>query len=372
LIFCTIIGVAQAFEWTCSSRGEVTLIFTKKYIWLAGLILVVIMSACGGDDDTGPGLSAPPTRTPLPPTLTPDVTPGGPTLDNIQIISLRSQLDNFLTEAEASSPLDRPELFQQHVINAAPDCMTPTFFPDTLPLEVLGANINLIEADLARWRVATDTFPEQALIDQTREMLWQIVDLLPTDRPLRICLMPVPADAPPEDLLGGGIDAQVLASDLIVVTCAGGEYCLDGIGRTIAFSYHYAYQIAQTGLTYPFTPVLHFALYNARAADFTRHFYPDLVYPWTNALTPEQERALWGEMRDYLGTTYQDYPDYRRIPKLLYGNADPNQRYPQWGGMFIGEQIIRAYHAVHPSTTYEKLAQMTPEAILTASRYAPG
>jgi hypothetical protein len=109
-----------------------------------------------------------------------------PSLDNFTVISLWDEIDAFLTAAETASPLDRPDLFTQHVINAEPECMDPSYFPDTLPLEIVAANLDLISIDLAVWRYSVDAFSEQDLIDETWEALAQAAALLPTTTPLRV------------------------------------------------------------------------------------------------------------------------------------------------------------------------------------------
>jgi uncharacterized protein YjaZ len=76
-------------------------------------------------------------------------------------------------------------------------------------------------------------------------------------------------------------------------------------------------------------------------------------------------------MQNFTATTYQDYPDYRRIPRFLYGSSDTT-RYPTWGGIYIGDQIVRAYRTSHPDVTFPELADMPPEDILAGSGYAPG
>jgi len=75
-------------------------------------------------------------------------------------------------------------------------------------------------------------------------------------------------------------------------------------------------------------------------------------------------------MSPYFVTTYQDYPDYRKIDKFLYGSTNPDL-YPAWGGLFLGEQIVSAFRESHPDVTFAALAALPPLTLLEQSGYAP-
>jgi hypothetical protein len=234
---------------------------------------------------------------------------------------------------------------------------------------MFGPALDLVSLDLAAWRTAETLFPETELRTAIEDMLSRASDVLLVEDELRICMVAIPGRTAPEDAPNGGVDAQVLGGDLALAWCSAGDYCLPYFGQQIAYAYHYAYQINHTGLTIADMPLLNMAIFNARAADFTRYLYPDAAFPWENALTAEQEAKLWADMSPYFGTTYQDYPDYRKIDRFLYGFTNP-ELYPAWGGLFLGEQIVSAYRSSHPDVTFAELAALSPQTLLEESGYS--
>lgn len=341
----------------------------KDVIWRVGLAAVVIgvlASACGGGEETAPGLSAPPTRTPLPTVEATQMAVPGADLD-VAIISLRGEIDAFLTAAESTSPIDRPVLFEEHVINAVPECVDATYYPNVQPLELF--DFNLVSLDLTRWAQAVESLPDDAMSETIRAALVEADALLPVTRRLTVCILPLPAFDPPEEQVSGDVEAEVLAGDLLVVACSGGDDCLSRLPDQVLYAYGYAYQVAQSGLTIIDMPLLNFMIYSARAEDFVHRVYPATTFPWADALTPAQEATLWADMQDFLATTYSDYPDSRKIERFLYGRN--NDQYPNWGGLYVGSQIVRAYRAAHPDVAPVELMALPPETLLDESGYAP-
>ncbi len=340
---------------------------------ISGLvILLLLLAACGSDERDTPNLAAPPTRTAIPPTATTEIIsdPGAEPGTNVLVISMLPEVNAFLTAAEAASPLDRPTLFDQHIAQARPDCVTPSYYPGVQPLEMFGPALDLVSLDLAAWRSAEAIFPEAELRTAINDMLQRAEEVFPVEPDIRICILPIPGRTAPQEAPNGGVDAQVLGGDLVLAWCSAGDYCLPYFGQQIAYTYHYAYQISQAGLTIDDMTLLNMAIFNARASDFTRHLYPEASFPWENALTPEQESKLWADMSPYFAITYQDYPDYRKIDRFLYGYTNP-ELYPAWGGLFLGEQILSAYRESHPEVTLAELAALSPQTVLEESGYAP-
>jgi len=222
------------------------------------------------------------------------------------------EVDAFLTAAEAASPLDRPTLFEQFFIQARPDCVTSSYYPGVQPLEMFGPALDLVSLDLAAWRTAEAIFPETELRTSIEDMLQRADDVFPVDTSMRICIVPIPGRTAPADASNGGVDAQVLGGNLVLAWCSAGDYCLPYFGQQIAYAYHYAYQINQTGLTIADMSLLNLAIFNARAADFTRHLYPDASFPWENALTQEQEAKTLGR---YVSLFRYDLPGLSRLPE---------------------------------------------------------
>jgi hypothetical protein len=344
-----------------------------RRIGVAVLVLLaggtMLLGGCGGEEETGAQLVALPTRTPLPVTETPT---GSAAPQNVEIVSLQGQIDAFLTASETAGALDRIDLFNEYVLNQIPGCFQSTLWPDMEPLEIIASQgLNLPTAPMEDWRASADNFPEEQLIQAVGDALGRAELLLPSDRRLRICLVPVPPPATQEDVPNAGLSSLVLGADLAVISCAAGPTCLDKIGQEVAHGYASAYQIGQSGLTGVEIPLLAFAITSGRADDFARQLFPGAVFPWTDALTPEQEVDVWSRMQEYLATTYSDYPGYRNMDRFLYGGAN-STRYPRFGGLYIGGRIAAAYRARHPDAAPADLMALTPETLLAESGYAPG
>jgi hypothetical protein len=336
------------------------------------IFAALALAACGTPGEVAPRLVALPTRTPAPITPTPaEVAAAAPS--NIEVISLHGAIDAFLTASEAASPLERIDLFIQHVLTPHPACFEGSLWLGAQPLETLdNLGLNLPSVDMENWRASVDAFPETQALAAAEDALREAYALLPRDTVLRVCVAPVPGPRRPfEEAPDGGLNIQVMGSDLVLALCSAGESCLEPLRSRIAGGYGYAYQIEQVGLTGAEIPLLGWAVYQGRADDLALRLFPDASFPWTDALTPEQEATVWEAMQEYLQTTYSDYPGYRNVDRFLYGYGG-QERFPPWGGIYIGEQIVAAYRASHPDVTPAELMALDLETLLAGSGYAPG
>ncbi|MBN1202861.1 MAG: hypothetical protein JXJ20_13515 [Anaerolineae bacterium] len=357
-----------------------------KLCWPVWLVVILALSACGGEDEETPNLSAPPTRTPVPTAEATDEPPSANTAPaHIEVRSLYGEIDAFLTASETASALDRVDLATEYIVTPAEECLTASFWPGWEPLQVINAHVELATANMVAWRESTDIFPEADLVQATNRILADLQAVLPIDDTLRVCLVPAPhpGDRPPDEAADleqpagetenpaiTGLGALVLGSDLIVASCWAGDNCLNGVDVEIAFAYGQAYQIRQSGQTGVTLPLLDYAVYSGRNEVLARHFAPEATFPWTNALTPEQEATLWSRMQEYLDINYQQRTNIRKYERYLFGAG--TEEYPTMGGLYIGSQIVRAYLESHPDTAYPELFALPPGTLLAESGYAPG
>ncbi|MBN1679760.1 MAG: hypothetical protein JW966_05675 [Anaerolineae bacterium] len=346
------------------------MIITYHTVWrvrrLVGLpvLIAVLLSGCGGEDESAPELAVLPTRTPVPATDAPVDEPSA----HYEVVSLQDEVNAYLAAADAAGALDRIDLFREHVIQQAPECAQSEMWPEAQPLELF--DFNLVEVDNVTWHEVVDTFPEDGIMQVVSETMEQTVPLLPPPQPVRICLVPVPRNGPPEDQPDGGVNVIVFSDDLIIIACSAGSLCLDYLPDKLAFFYSYAYQVGQTGWIGGETPLLGFAVYFGRGTDFARQINPDAVFAWDDALTPEKEADVWSRMQEFLLTTYQDWPEYRNVNRFMYGDQDQD-RFPAWGGAYIGTQIVSAYRERHPDVSLVELAALPPDILLADSGYTP-
>jgi len=371
------------------------------------IALIFVLAACGGgDSEKAPELVAPVTHRTAVPTVPPSVTPQ-PTAESatesatestteattepttasttasatepaaevvslptarFEVVSLKNEINNFLTESDDAQLMDRIDIFYRTVTGAAASCFESSLWGESDPLELL--SFNPMSVDLAAWHTSVDFFPEAELMQRMNDTLARASAAVPTAQPLRFCLLPIPPYAAPEEVPNGGVNSLVLG-DVVLVTCMAGDYCLDTIEREVVINYGYALQIVEAGLSGSETPLLNFAIYWGRAGLLAQDVLPDVDLRWENALTAEQETELWTRMQDNLYATYNQYPAGRRIDSFLYGDTNRNL-YPAWGGVYIGAQIVKAYQDEHRTTKLPALFALTPRDLFTASGYAPG
>ncbi|HEX3053306.1 MAG TPA: hypothetical protein VHP83_21790 [Aggregatilineaceae bacterium] len=362
------------------------------------IALIFVLAACGGgDSEEAPELVAPVTHRTAIPTIQPSVTPQPATVDaatateevvetatepaieaatelaveaatNFEVVSLKNEINNFLTESDDAQLMDRIDIFYRTVSGPASSCFESSLWGETDPLELLG--FNPMTVDLEAWHASADAFPEAELMQHVNDTLAAAYAVVPSAEPLRFCLLPIAPYAAPEEVANGGVNSFVLG-DVVLITCMAGDYCLDEVDREAVISYGYALQTVDAGLGGAETPLLNFAVYWARAGLLAEDVLPDVSLPWNKALTAEQETELWTRMQENLYAIYDQYPAGRRIDSFLYGDTN-RTLYPTWGGVYIGARIVEAYQDEHRTTKLPALFALMPRDLFNESGYAPG
>jgi len=337
------------------------------------LLAVVLLSACGSPENPAPKLSAPPTRTPI----AAEVATRAPAANQIEVISLRGKVADFLATADTVPALEQTITFMEMVSGAG--CLGSMQESD-LQFQALFAvaGIRWPIADFTAWRQAVEAFPEAELIQQVTAQLQKVKDALPLAAPLRVCLIPVPEPPAPGEsgqigrsfmyvVALNDLNTLALAGDLMLVTCSAGGGCLDDVPVELTRGYSYTYQQHQTGMRLETMTLLDRMVFEGRANDFTLRLFPEAAFPWTDALTSEDEAKAWRRLRRALDS---DEYRYDFMYDLLYGYyGDPN--YPVWGGVYVGDQIVQAYRAQNPELSWTQLAAIPPEQLFTESGYDP-
>lgn len=343
---------------------------SRKLSWVTvGLIVLsVVLSACGGETESAPALSAPATRTPAPVV---DRAAPVDTLAQLEVVSLRESLLAFFDNTADVGPLEHSIVFDQQVSAPHQGCATSEFYPGLQLVALMdGYGLDLVRTDLAGWRVVVEDFDEELLEEALREALARAVEEVPMTGPLRVCMLPVP---PARNRQGETFDffhAEVIDRDAILVACSNAEFCVDTMGGQVVYAYHYAYQLSTVTYDFGAMPLMDMAIFLARADDLALALYPDAQFAWHVELDPLEIPDVWGQMQEYASTTYADYPDNRKIDRLLYGAGTGG--YPEWGGMVIAQQVIDAFHANNPGVTYLALANMAAQDVVQDSGYEPG
>lgn len=98
------------------------------------------------------------------------------------------------------------------------------------------------------------------------------------------------------------------------------------------------------------------------ATAFDQAAFPGPVDPWTHAITPARECALWKQAEPQL-----DYPGL--YDAWMFG--DGALGIPNWTGFTIGYHIVYDYRRHHPSVSWETLTLTSATTILAESHYQP-
>ena len=158
-----------------------------------------------------------------------------------------------------------------------------------------------------------------------------------------------------------GVNAAVVDSRRIVLLINPVDDWLDWVPYVVAHEYHHLVWIALHG-KYPYTPV-EILITEGEADYFARLVYPEVVAPWTVALTTEQEATQWQVIQEQLDGS-GGYEFHRRV---MFGQGEGVSH---WAGYTIGFHIVRSYLETHPGLSPQEWTALEPEVILRDSGYA--
>jgi hypothetical protein len=96
------------------------------------------------------------------------------------------------------------------------------------------------------------------------------------------------------------------------------------------------------------------------ATAFDQAAFPGPPDPWTRAITPAQECALWQKVKPQLGAT-------NLYNLWMFGGPGV----PHWTAFTIGYHIVNDYRNHHQNVSWAQLTAASATAILAASHYQP-
>ncbi|MCD4684518.1 MAG: DUF2268 domain-containing protein [Anaerolineae bacterium] len=340
----------------------------RKRWWVLGvLVMVVLLSACGGGEDSTPELASPPTRTPAPPTETPAPEDA---LGQLEVVSLRASMLEFFEGTADVGALEYSIVFDRIVPVQHPECANSGFYPGFQLVSLLdGYGLEMVSVDLDAWYTVVEAFDDAVFEAGLREVLERTVEAVPMTQPVRFCVMPVPPRQNREGEIFDIFVADSIDRGVIIVACSNAAYCVETMGGQVVYEYHYNYQLMNAEYDIAAMPLMDMAIFLARADDLALTLYPDTQFPWHIELDPAEELDIWDQMQQYAATTYADYPDNYKIDRLLYGQG--TGMYVDWGGMDVARQVIAAFHAQNPGVTYAALANMASQDVVQDSGYVP-
>lgn len=347
----------------------------KKIVWIG--LAILLIAGCGGGEKETPGLSVPPTRTPAPAGQA-DQT-AAPAQKPFEIISMGETVNQFLARSTAISPLDQAITFIQTTSENAPDCLKEQQFDLFFELAALRFPI----MDLSAWQISAENFPLDALEQGIAAVVADVPELMPTDPAvLRVCLIPLPYIGQPVGepsvqirrqrphmAAMGDLNAVALDGSTVLVLCSAGEDCLDDLPLHVERALSMAYQLRLSGETLQDIPPLSRLVYEGRADNFAVRRDPAIRFPWDTALTLEDEAYYWQLFRHAL--LDDGLYGYESITNMVYGVYTNERQFPAWGGLYVGDQIVRAYLDQFPDTSWFDLVALDPVDLFEVSGYNP-
>jgi uncharacterized protein YjaZ len=136
------------------------------------------------------------------------------------------------------------------------------------------------------------------------------------------------------------------------------------IPYAVAHEYHHSVWMNRQGSQLETFDLVDDVLIEGRADSFAHMLYPDTHAPWTEALTPEQERNQWQVMQKYL---HARSPDTQQ--KFMFGGLVGGNHVPRWTGYTIGFHIVQSYLQKHPEVTVDEWTRMDAHDLLDQSGY---
>ena len=149
---------------------------------------------------------------------------------------------------------------------------------------------------------------------------------------LAIYIIPVNPDSRQIIEAMGGIMGLTAGSKQIILTIEpdilGWENMLEYV---VAHEYNHAYwTTVNFGKSFKWT-LLHYLVFEGRADYFAHLLYPNVVAPWTIALTENQKSDLWNKIKPNLQSEDISYQ-----MEVMFGSRN----YPVWGGYSVGYDIV--------------------------------
>jgi uncharacterized protein YjaZ len=136
---------------------------------------------------------------------------------------------------------------------------------------------------------------------------------------------------------------------------------LDWVPYSLAHEYHHSVWTSRHYKKGSTVDLLDHLISEGRADSFARMAYPERVAPWTNALSPDQESAVWQLMKPQLGST-----SYQMRKRFLIGGA---QNIPYYAGYTVGFHIVQKFLEAYPDIDIDKWTAVDPHDILEQSGY---
>ena len=194
-----------------------------------------------------------------------------------------------------------------------------------------------------------------------------VTPLLPAD-PITFCLLvPRPDDALETEIIKkmGGAAGSVGSPYVVHLQVYPQEGWLERLEYVVAHEYHHAALAQRFPDGLETFDLLAYLVTEGKADSFAHLAYPEVIAPWTSALTPDQEREQWRALQPLLTATPATDPSLFR--NAMFGSS----AFPTWTGYTVGFHIVQAFLQRHPEASVEAWTALDAQTILKQSGYSP-
>lgn len=263
---------------------------------------------------------------------------------------------NYVVAAQSETNPDLAALFRDHVVNPYWDSCAQGARYESLVTSAIDTPIE----DLAELSKAVETIDTSGVEALIADALEDASSLLPGG-PTTVCVFAAdPKETFILEAMNGVTGFSPGAGRIWLQIYPGGGW-LDEVAAAVAHEYHHSVSFEMDAQN-PSRPIdlLDSILLEGRADSFAALLYPEKSYPWTEALSPEQEHDLWNIMQSQLRSTDEEIHN-----EFLFGSPD----LPHWGGYTIGFHIVQAYLRGHPNVSVTDWTGMGAHELLEQSGY---
>jgi uncharacterized protein YjaZ len=281
--------------------------------------------------------------------------PASPT---ITIVPVYEGMASYVEAARTAPPSDLGALFQAHVVTPYWASCAAGGEYTALAQQAVASPIT----DLSGLAEAVAGLTRAELRQELQAAFETVSALLPGPHTTVCVLAADPQQTLVRDSLHGILGFAAGAGKIWLQITAEGEW-REWLAYVFAHEYHHSVWTARHFAPARPFDLIRYLVFEGRADAFARLAYPDRRAPWTDALTPAQEAAVWKAMQPHLQTT--SFPVMR---SFIFGG---NSHMPRWAGYTVGFRLVQAFLTRHPDWSVERWTALDGHELLKESGYAP-
>lgn len=316
----------------------------KRLLQLIGLVLVVLLQVRCSAAQTQPAATPAPSSAPI-------------SSQKFTIISAYEGLAAYVEAARPAPNIGLNALFRQYVVDPYwEDCAAGGEYMKQDKDSV--TPISDMDYLTSAVRILRDSNVEQIV----EEALQEDAKVLSGPNTTVCIFVAEPQNTLVRDFMHGVSGFTVGSGKIWLQIYPDGAW-LDWIPYGVAHEYHHSVWTDRQDSKSITMDLADYLVFEGRADSFAHLVYPDVHAPWTEALTPEQEKRQWKVMQQHLDT--RSLATQRMFMFGMFGG----NAVPHWTGYTIGFHIVQSYLQKHPHATVDEWTALDAHDLLAQSGY---